>query len=132
MTQKPNLTNVQMNQLFQDGDYDELVTQIETNVTDQNSDYDTSLAADIDALKIYFKREVSNKINNIGNTSSITNDEETRHGQSKTMKTSFLEEYFFLVFKSLVFLAIFVFVYFNWFSETNIYSGSGVGTMKNI
>tara|TARA_Y100000992_G_C21266101_1_gene494031 strand:- start:1539 stop:1937 length:399 start_codon:yes stop_codon:yes gene_type:complete len=132
MTQKPNLINNQMNQLFQDGDYDDLMTQIETDVTDETSDYDTSLAGDIDTLKLYFKREVSNKINNMGNTPSIINDDETRHGQNKTMNTSFLEEYFFLVFKSVVFLAIFVLVYFNLFYKTNTYIGSGLGIIDKM
>lgn len=115
MKQKPILLNKDMNNDFKSGNFDELLNKI-TNETENG--YTEDLLSDIDTVKVFLKREVSTKINNIG-ANVNKKSKETRKGQSETMKTSFLEEYFFIVFKSLFFLVIFVVIYYLWFNKTD-------------
>ena len=119
MKDKSTLFNKDMNIDFKSGNFDELLKKIK-NETVKNG-YTDELLSDIDTVKVFLKREVSKKINNIG-TNVNKNSKETRKGQSETMKTSFLEEYFFIIFKSITFLIVFVIIYYLWFNKktTNV------------
>lgn len=129
MKQKPILLNTDMNDDFKSGNFDELINKI-TNET-LNSGYTEDLLSDIDTVKVFLKREVSTKINNIG-ANVNKKSKETRKGQSETMKTSFLEEYFFIVFKSLFFLVIFVVIYYLWFNKTDTATAAKSGSAQKF
>lgn len=123
MKEKSTLFNKDMNIDFKSGNFDELLNKIK-NETVKNG-YTDELLSDIDTVKVFLKREVSKKINNIG-ANVNKNSKETRKGQSETMKTSFLEEYFFIIFKSIIFLIVFVIIYYLWFNKktTNVATNS--------
>jgi len=128
MKQKPILLNKDMNDDFKSGNFDELINKI-TNKTENG--YTEDLLSDIDTVKVFLKREVSTKINNIG-ANVNKKSKETRKGQSETMKTSFLEEYFFIVFKSLFFLVIFVVIYYLWFNKTDTATAAKSGSAQEF
>ena len=127
MKQKPILLNKDMNDDFKSGNFDELINKITNEAL--NSGYTEDLLSDIDTVKVFLKREVSTKINNIG-ANVNKKSKETRKGQSETMKTSFLEEYFFILFKSLFFLVIFVVIYYLWFNKTDTATAKSVSAQK--
>ena len=114
MKQKSTLFNKDMNDDFKSGNFDELLNKIKNETL--NNGYTEELLSDIDTVKVFLKREVSTKINNIG-ANVNKKSKETRKGQSETMKTSFLEEYFFIVFKSIIFFIVFVVIYYLWFNN---------------
>ena len=128
MKEKSTLFNKDMNIDFKSENFDELLNKIKNETV--NNGYTDELLSDIDTVKVFLKREVSKKINNIG-ANVNKNSKETRKSQSETMKTSFLEEYFFIIFKSIIFLGVFVVIYYLWFNKKTT-NAATTSTESNI
>lgn len=128
MKEKSTLFNKDMNIDFKSENFDELLNKIKNETV--NNGYTDELLSDIDTVKVFLKREVSKKINNIG-ANINKNSKETRKSQSETMKTSFLEEYFFIIFKSIIFLGVFVVIYYLWFNKKTT-NAATTSTESNI
>jgi hypothetical protein len=114
MSKDPKLLNEIMNGYLKAEKHESLLNEIKKKVNEDG--YNDELLLDIDTVKIHLKRKVSDMINDSKSGFDL-NETDTRSGQSETMKTTFLEEYFFIIFKALVFVAIFVFIYFYWFNK---------------
>ena len=116
MSEVPNLVDTDIKDYLKAGEYDSLLKEIKKKA--DSDGFTNELLADIVSVKIYFKKKVENKINDIGNN-SVLNEIDTKVGQNETIKTTFLEEYFFIIFKAIIFIVVFVFIYYYWFNKKN-------------